>query len=184
MPRETNPDCFLAKYESGLAEEAHTTIMSIPEGHRSQEFNRLLIPRCRPVVEGIGNQMAYEIALAAGVDTDLLALYEVGAIKENLSWYVENGLLTRAKLREMENQALDAIEPRLDDLLDRLNIAPYITAPIVEGWMWEKFAGSLETFEGRAEYPLFGDSYGGKDMAIPVSGVVETLLEDRSFAAA
>lgn len=156
MPPATRPDCLLARYEAGLAEEALTIIESIPEGHRSQEFNRLLIPLCRPIVEAIGNRMVYETALAAGVvDPDLLALYEVGAVKENLGWYTERGLLTRAKVRDMENNALDAVRPRLGELLDRLSIAPYVKVPILEESNWTDFAGGLEDYKGNAEYPLF-----------------------------
>ena len=155
MPPATKPDCLLAKYEAGLAEEALTLIASIPEGHRSQEFDRLLIPLCRPIVEAIGNRMVYEAALAAGVDPDLIALYEVGVVKENLSWYTECGLLTRAKVREMENNALDAIQPRLSEMLDQLSIAPYIKVPILEGSTWTDFTEGLADFKGNAEYPLF-----------------------------
>ena len=155
MPPATKPDCLLAKYEVGLAEEALTIIESIPERDRSQEFNRQFTPLCRPIVEGIGNRMVYETALAAGVDPDLIALYEVGVVKENLSWYTERGLLTRAKVREMEHNALDAIQPRLSEMLDQLSIAPYIKVPILEGSMWASFIEGLEEFKGDAEYPLF-----------------------------
>jgi len=155
MPPATNPDCLLAQYEFGLAEESLKTIEAIPEGHRSQEFNRLLIPRCRPIVEAIGHRMVYEVAIAAGVDPDLIALYEVGIVKDNLSWFVESGMLTRASVLEMENKALDAIQPRLNDLLDQLSIAPYCTAPIISESMWETFVGDLEEYKGNAEYPLF-----------------------------
>lgn len=99
--------------------------------------------------------MVYEVALAAGVDADLLALYEVGIVKDNLSWFVESGGLTRASVLEMENKALDAVLPRLSDLLDRLHIAPYCTAPIVSEAMWESFVGDLQAYRGDAEYPLF-----------------------------
>ena len=162
MPPATKPDCLLAKYEAGLAEEAQTIIESISEGHRSQDFNRQLTPLCRPIVEAIGNRMVYEIALEAGVDPDLIALYEVGVVKENLSWYIEHGLLTRAKVREMENSALDAIQPRLSEMLEQLNIAPYIKVPILEGSKWTEFIGGLEDFKGNAEYPLFNAINGSK----------------------
>ena len=160
MPPATKPDCLLAKYEAGLAEEALTIIESIPEGHRSQEFNRLLIPHCRPIVEAIGNRMAYETALAARVEPDLIALYEVGAVKQNLSWYTERGLLTRAQVREMENTALDALQPRLSEMLDLLSVAPYVKVPILEGSMWAEFERGLQGFKGNAVYPLFNASNG------------------------
>jgi acyl-CoA oxidase len=168
MPEATNPDCLLGQYEAGLAEEALTTIESIPEGHRSDEFNRQLIPRCRPIVEAIGHRMVYEAAVAAGVDADLVSLFEIGCIKENLSWYIENGRLDRAKVRDIENAALDSIDPQIDSLLDKLEFAPYVTAPIISDELWEKFAPELETYKGNAEYDLFGtntsSTYGEQDI--------------------
>ena len=155
MPEQTKTDCLLAKYEAGLAEDAMATIESIPKGHRNQEFARLLIPRCPPIVQGIGNRMVYEIAVDAGVDQDLIDLYEVGVVKENLSWYVEAGLLTRTKVREMENRALDHVQVRVEELIDKLDIVPYISAPIIKESTWESFMEGLPTFKGEAEYPLF-----------------------------
>ena len=175
MPRETRPDCLLAKYEAGLADEAMAILQSIPEGHRSQQFNRLLIPRCRPIVEGIGNRMVYEIALAAGVDPNLVALYEVGAIRKNLSWYVEAGLLTRGKVDEMEIEAIDALEPRLDNMLDQLEIAPYITAPIVKESTWNAFVSGLDVCRGNGEYPLFENP--GNTMRVDV-GAKASVADD------
>lgn len=154
MPKATMPDCLLAKYEAGLADDAWETVSSIPDDERWREFNRLLIPRCRPIVQGIGHRMVYETAVSAGIDADLLALYELGAIKENLDWYIEKGLLTRAKFRDMENKALDSLEPRLGDLLDQLNMDEYVTAPIVEQSMFDEFVQSLPKFTGNAEFPL------------------------------
>ena len=156
MPEPTKIDCLLAKYEMGLAEEAMATIQSIPEGHRSQEFSRLLIPRCPPIVQGIGNRMVYETALVAGVENELIDLFEVGVIKQNLSWYIEAGLLTRSRVREMENRALDAVQSRAEELIDKLDIAPYVTAPIAKESTWESFMQDLPTFTGEAEFPLYG----------------------------
>jgi acyl-CoA oxidase len=116
----------------------------------------MIIPRCRPVIEAIGHRMVYEAALAASIDPDLITLYETGIVKNNLSWFVESGKLTRASILEKENKTLDAILPRLDDLLDNLNIAHYCTAPIVSGSEWDKFAANLKEYRGDSSYDLFG----------------------------
>lgn len=154
MPRSTLPDCLLAKYEEGLGEEAFETIMSIPDDHRSEQFNRLLIPRCRPLIQGIGHRMMYESAHKAGVDKQLLALYEIWAVGENLDWYIEHGLFTRKSFREAENKALDVLEPRLGDLLDQMDMAAYVTAPIVEQSRFDQFVDSLCPLTGEAELDL------------------------------
>ncbi|KAG5772885.1 hypothetical protein H9Q72_001064 [Fusarium xylarioides] len=143
-----------ADYEAGLAQEAWDIVSSIPAKHHSQEFNRIFIPQCKPLVLGIGHRMVYETALAAGVDSDLLALYEAGAVKENLDWYTEKGLLTRQRFRDMENRALDSIEPRLDELLDELKMEPYVTAPITQQGLFNDFVQGLPTFTGAAEYSV------------------------------
>lgn len=154
MPEAKNPSSLLAQYEAGLAEDAWETVNSIPDSHRSTEFNRLLIPRCRPIVQGIGHRMVFEAAVAAGVDADLLALYEIWAVKQNLDWYVEKGLMTRAKIRDMENKAIDVLEPRLGELLDQMGMEPYVTAPIVDQSLVDDFVEGLPTFKGGAEFPL------------------------------
>lgn len=154
MPQATNPDCLLAKYEAGVAEEAYETTISIPADHHSEEFNRLLIPRCRPIVQCIGHRMMYESAQAAGVDADLLALYEIGAVKANLDWYIENGLYTRKSFAAAENKAIDKLEPRLGELLDQMCMEPYVTAPIVEEASFQRFVDSLPSYAGDAVLDL------------------------------
>lgn len=151
MPRSTLPNCLLAKYEEGLGEEAFETVMSIPDDHRSEEFNRLLIPRCRPLIQGIGHRMMYESAAKAGVDVQLLALYEIWTVGENLDWYIEHGLFTRKSFREAENKALDALEPRLGELLGQMNMEAYVTAPIVGQSQFDQFVDSLYPLTGEAE---------------------------------
>lgn len=113
----------------------------------------------------MGHCMIYEAAFANGIDSDLLAFYEVGVIKDNLDWFVECGGLSRARVAEMENNALDAILPRLDNLLDAVDIAPYCHAPIVSKARWEEFADKLPQYRGHAEFPLF------EDRAEPVTGI-------------
>ncbi|OQE42967.1 hypothetical protein PENCOP_c003G03942 [Penicillium coprophilum] len=134
---------------------------SIIEGHRSEAYNNRILPHCRPIVLAIGHRMAFEAAVDAGVDSDLLALFEVGVIKTDFSWYVENLGLSRADLYEMECKAADSILPRVGEILNRLDkMEPYLTAPILSAEKWEKFVAERETVEGNA----FFDIFNGGDM--------------------
>jgi hypothetical protein len=54
--------------------------------------------------------------------------------------------MTRAKLREREAYALDAVFPHLEEYLARMDVAPYIIAPISSDDKWEQFVDTLETF--------------------------------------
>lgn len=155
LPAPTMPDCLLAKHEAGLFDEARTKLQAIGGDHRSISANNLLLPRCRPLVEAIGHRVAYEAAKEAGVDEDLLAIYEVSVINHDLSWYVENGLLTRDEHWENESAALTRAFDRLDGLFEKLDInsvEPYITAPIASDEKWAEFYNSISSLTGNASY--------------------------------
>lgn len=122
-------------------------------GHRSPEFNRVILPRCHFLIESAGQRLAYEAALSANVSPILLAIYETGSIRQDSSWYLEKGGISREKQFEMEIQALDAGLPLLDQLLDQMDVEPYCTAPILSESLMEKFNDGLTT-------------YGGVDMAM------------------
>jgi hypothetical protein len=100
--------------------------------------------------------MAYEAAVNAGVDSDLLALYEAGVVKTDSSWYVENLGLKRADQFEMERKAADALLSRMGELLNSLDtLEPYLTAPILSAERWETFVADCETIEGDASFDIF-----------------------------
>ncbi|OKP12452.1 hypothetical protein PENSUB_1912 [Penicillium subrubescens] len=161
-PESTNPNSLLAQHEAGLATECMKVVESQPLEKIKHDFNRNLNPHCKPIVEAIGHRMAYDAAIAAGVNQDLVALYEVGVVKEDLSWYVEFAGLKRGRVLEMEHQALDAVLPRLNELLDELDIGAYCTAPIVSQTEWGKFMCELKGDTGNAKYELFNHTKGMK----------------------
>ena len=74
--------------------------------------------------------MAYEAAVQANVDSELIALYVAGALKHDASWYVEHLGITRRQIAEMEDRALSATFPRLETLLEQTGSEPYCTAPL------------------------------------------------------
>ena len=150
MPAPVDPGSLLARHEAGLLEEARQIMADLGTGHRSDEFNRLVLPLCQPIVEAIGHRMAYEAAVKEKVDPDILALFTIGVIKHDSSWYVEHLKLGRREQQEMEDNALTALLPRLEELLEATGAKPYCVAPIVSDDAWNEFVGSLPHFEGEA----------------------------------
>ncbi|PWY94643.1 acyl-CoA dehydrogenase NM domain-like protein [Aspergillus sclerotioniger CBS 115572] len=142
---------LLARHEAGLLAENLDLLRSMPHGHRSEKYNNIMLPRCRPLVEAIGHRMVYDAALDAGVDRDLLSLYEAGVVQLDPSWYVEHGVLSRMEIMSMEEQAANAVFPRLENLLDRLEPEVYCTAPFVSASRWQGFLDQLAVYRGESD---------------------------------
>ncbi|KNG89822.1 acyl-CoA oxidase [Aspergillus nomiae NRRL 13137] len=144
-PSPTNPTCLLAQHEKGLFDESRSILNGLQGGHHHAEFNSLILPRCPALIEAIGHRRAYEAAAKAGVDSDLLALYEIHAVLLDLSWYVQHTDITREYIFQKEARLLDTLLPRLDTLLDATGAGPYCTAPILSQASWDAFVDGLET---------------------------------------
>ncbi|KAH8701956.1 acyl-CoA dehydrogenase/oxidase [Talaromyces proteolyticus] len=147
MPEAHDPSSLLAQHEQGLFDECRTAAaQKMSTDHRSVEFNNAILPRCQSLVEAIGHRMAYEAALAAGIDPDLLALYEAGVIMQDSSWYVQHAGLTREMQFDRESSAMNAVLPRLEQMLDDTDAKEYVDAPILSKDAWNDFENSLDTF--------------------------------------
>lgn len=154
IPAAADPECPLAKHESGLIQEARQDLANFTGGHRSREYNNFLLPRCRTIVEAIGHRMGYEAGREAGLPGDILALYEASVMELDMSWYIENGHITRAHRSEMESAALDSLLSRLDTLLEETGAAEYATAPMVSRENWTEFMNALPVYSGDASFDL------------------------------
>lgn len=146
MPAARDPTILLARHEKGLFDECQNVIKNLKGGHRSVAFNNAILPRCQPLVEAIGQRMAYEAACEAGVHPNLLALYETGVVLQDSSWYVQHARLTREAQFENESRALDACLPRIEELLDGTGAKEYTDSPLLSQECWDNFIASLETF--------------------------------------
>jgi len=101
--------------------------------------------------------MAYDAAVDQGVPQSLIDMYAIHAIKTDSAWYVEHGKFTRQRIADMEDAALSALLPRLDDLLMEMEtkIGPYVNAPITSDERWEEFVKTLPVYSfPRAEVPV------------------------------
>ena len=139
------PDSPLAQHERGLFLELRAAL-AIVSSHRSSEYDRQILPRSISFVQAIGHRLSYDAARAAAVDTPLLDLFEIASVLQDEAWYVECLGMTRAELREREARALEAVFPHLEEYLARMDVAPYIVAPISSDEKWELFVDKLQTF--------------------------------------
>jgi acyl-CoA oxidase len=87
--------------------------------------------------------MAYDAAVAAGVDDAVIKLFVASVVRLDESWYVEALGMDRAEQRRMLVDAVDAIFPRLDNMLETMGADPYITAPMVAADTWTTYLSSL-----------------------------------------
>ena len=123
--------------------------------HRGDDVNRLILPNCQPLIEAIGHRMAYDAAVAAGVEPCLVDLYVASVVKRDAAWYSENAGVGRRALAEMETRALDEVLPMLGTLVRRMGVEPWTTSKIVSDERWDAFVDSLEVFEGQSTVPVF-----------------------------
>ncbi|KAL5048226.1 hypothetical protein BDW71DRAFT_205763 [Aspergillus fruticulosus] len=148
MPASKTPSGLLARYEDGVFAFCRRIFLSLRGGHRGEEFNSYILPHCQTLVEAIGHRMAYEAACEAGVDEEILALYEAAVLLQAQALYIQvSGLDVRPEL-EKEAIAMDSVLPRLDCLLDATGVGPYCTAAIVSDESWDTFVGGLQAFGG------------------------------------
>ena len=177
------PDSLLAQHESGLFSELRAALSAAP-GHRSTTYDREVLPRSLPLVLAIGHRIAYDAARAAQVDAPLLDLFEVSAVLQDEAWYVESLGISRAELRRREAHALEAVFARLEEYLVRMDVAPYIVAPIVSDEKWEQFFGTLptlsesrEVLEDEAVKKILTVPFGESDVLRKVSGEWDSALK-------
>ena len=154
LPPPADSTSLLARHEAGLFDEARQIVANLKEGHRSEGFNRLVLPLCQPLIEAIGHRMAYEAAVKARVNADLIALYVAGVVKYDASWYVEHLGLGRRSILEMEDRAITAALPHLESLLEETGARQYCVAPIVSDDTWDNFVRNLPHFDGDASLQL------------------------------
>ena len=98
--------------------------------------------------------MAYDSAIEASVDPTLVDIYLSSVILSDPAWYLETGdpsiRLSRSEQLEMQVAACTKGVARLEEWLDRLEVEPYILAPIVSEEKWDAYERTLETF-GRSQ---------------------------------
>lgn len=154
LPPSTDPANPIAQHECSLFSEAEQHLRDIGGMHRSEKFNRDMLPICLPLVQAIAHRMACEAAREAEIDSRLISLYESGVILEDSAWYTEQFGISRWAQREMEAQAADSLLPDLEKLVASSGAAPYSNAAITTASRWNEFVSGLETFVGEAAFDM------------------------------
>ncbi|CEL10553.1 hypothetical protein ASPCAL13670 [Aspergillus calidoustus] len=145
-PPPKNPQSLLARHEAGLFAEARDLVKRF-KNHRSEPFNRAILPLALPLVLAIGYRMAIEAAIDIGLDPKIIALYEASIFRES-SWFVE--VISRKEQQALEAKAADELLPELERLVEETGVEPYCYAPMTSDKLWEGYVKELETFEGDA----------------------------------
>ncbi|KAL0952494.1 hypothetical protein HGRIS_006757 [Hohenbuehelia grisea] len=147
MMPSSDPDSLLARHEIGRFAQCRALLKNM-RGHRDPDFDRLILPQALSLVESIGHRIAYDAAVDAGLDQCIIDTYVASCIKLDPVWYSENAGLSQAEQRDMEARAIDAMYPRMWELLSATGVEPYIMAPAASEEKWARFRDSLVTFHG------------------------------------
>ncbi|KAJ7904197.1 hypothetical protein B0H13DRAFT_1620650 [Mycena leptocephala] len=115
LPPAKYPDCLAARHEAGLLQENRKEFTEKIGGqHLSEAFNRLMLPRCKCLVEATGQRFLYEAAKEAGPEDTILDVYEVGIVERNPVWFaVHAGMDTSAQVAHEDTAISDAM-PHLE----------------------------------------------------------------------
>ncbi|KAF7289009.1 Acyl-CoA dehydrogenase NM domain-like protein [Mycena indigotica] len=143
LPPPRYPDSPLAKHEKGIYDEMRDILVALGSDHRSAAFNSALLPRSVPLVLAIGQRMAYEAALEAGVHSAFVRLYVSSAVLQDLAWYTENGLTTRVEAMKAEESAITEALDIMEEMLDKNGCAPLLHAPILSQSAWTEWVDTL-----------------------------------------
>ncbi|KAF7289006.1 Acyl-CoA dehydrogenase NM domain-like protein [Mycena indigotica] len=143
LPPPRYPDSPLAKHEKGIYDEMRDILVALGSDHRSAAFNSALLPRSVPLVLAIGQRMAYEAALDAGVDSAFVRLYVSSGVLQDLAWYTESGLTTRVEAIKAEESAITEALDIMEETLDKNGCAPLLHAPILSQSAWTEWVDTL-----------------------------------------
>lgn len=143
IPLSANPTSLLALHERSLLLELSETMKNV--AHDRDQINALILPRCQSLLEAIGHRSAFDAAVVNGVDHDIVELFVASIVALDPAWYTEVVGISREDQRAMLIKATQHVYPRLTELLDKLEVEPYIVAPIVSDEGWRTYVQSLNT---------------------------------------
>lgn len=120
--------------------------------------------------------MAYDSAIEASIDPTLLDIYLSSVILSDPAWYPEacdpSLRLSRSEQLEMQLAACTKGVARLEELLDKLEVEPYVLAPIVSDEKWDAYERTLETF-GSSQNSEAESSDGPYSEGLDIDTVIE-----------
>jgi acyl-CoA oxidase len=144
-------ESILAKHALSYLEENTQLLRHLPDGHRSESFNALILPRSELAIEAMGHALAYSAAVKANLPKPILDMYECGAVKQDPAWYSEDLGISSTTQRIREDKAVRSMLPRLETYIEDLGIGPYVSAPIISDNAWKQYLAALPVFRGNAD---------------------------------
>jgi len=150
-PPSSNPKGRLACHEADVISQVRSRLRKGgPGSHRSPEVEAAILPLCVPLIQAVGHRMAYDAAIEASVDPNLIDIYVASIVSTDPAWYSEATdpavRLSRSEQSEMQLNACKKGVVRLGEWLDKLEIEPYVLAPIVSQEKWDAHEQRLDTF--------------------------------------
>jgi len=149
-PRSSNPKSRLACHEEAVISQLRSHLHGGPGSHRNPEVEAAILPLCVPLIQAVGHRMAYDAAIEASVDPVLIDIFVASVILTDSAWYSEATdpavHLSRSEQSEMQLNACKKGVGRLEEWLAKLEIEPYVLAPIVNEEKWEAHEQRLDTF--------------------------------------
>ncbi|KAJ6581956.1 acyl-CoA dehydrogenase NM domain-like protein [Mycena capillaripes] len=146
VPKSTHPSSLLARHEQGLFAQCQQILRQVG-GHRSADFNNLVLPKSELIVRAIGHRMAYDAAMDANLDPTITDLYLASTVTLDAAWYAEHADFGGARQDAAVNAAVTAALPFLDDWLVRTGAEPYSQVPILSDANWKNFVGGLREYK-------------------------------------
>jgi hypothetical protein len=149
LPPPKYPECLAARHEVGLFKECREELAGKLGGqHRSDAFNRLMLPRCKGLIEAIGQRFFYEAAKDAGLEQVILEIYEAGIVKHNPVWFALHAGMDAPAQAAHEEAAITAAMPHLERYLEWTGGKNYALAPIMTQTHWNAFVQRLPFYRG------------------------------------
>ncbi|KAF8198224.1 hypothetical protein K438DRAFT_1584416, partial [Mycena galopus ATCC 62051] len=139
-------ESLLSQHAHGLLDE-NTKLLAKFGGHRSPEFNSVILPQSQAVIEALGHALAYSTALKHNVPQPLLDMYECAVIRQDPAWYCEMGI-SRLDQRLREDRAISSMLPDIKLYLANLQVEDLITAPIRSDESWKTYVVGLPSYSG------------------------------------
>ncbi|PPQ72286.1 hypothetical protein CVT24_004675 [Panaeolus cyanescens] len=141
VPPYVYPHSLLAKHEKSMISSLRQSL-SKHTNPRSELAEASLLPHCQALIEAIGARMAFESA-QRHIDGDIVNLFVASQFKKDPAWYALNEGLDGMTQTQMEVDVAKKLLPRISDLLEMLEVEPYIVAPIVSNEEWIRYVDGL-----------------------------------------
>jgi hypothetical protein len=149
LPPPKYPECLAARHEVGLFKECREELAGKLGGqHRSDAFNRLMLPRCKGLIEAVGQRFFYEAAKDAGLEQAILDMYEAGIVKHSPVWFAVHAGMDAPAQAAHEDTAITAAMPHLERYLEWTGAKNYALAPIMTQTRWDAFVRRFPFYRG------------------------------------